>query len=149
MTVALSGKEIATKLEKQFPGSVIESSEDSLLIKPESLLDLASFLKTTPEFNFNYLTTITAVDYRDYFEVVYILTSLEHNHSLKLKARCHDRKNPSLPSVFSLWRAADLQEREIFDLFGIKFDGHPNMKRIVLWEGFPGHPLRKDWQGGD
>jgi len=149
MTVALSGKEIAAKLEKQFPGSVIESSEDSLLIKPESLPDLASFLKTTPEFNFNYLTTITAVDYRDYFEVVYILTSLEHNHSLKLKARCHDRKNPSLPSVFSLWRAADLQEREIFDLFGIKFDGHPNLKRIVLWEGFPGHPLRKDWQGGD
>ncbi|HUU08113.1 MAG TPA: NADH-quinone oxidoreductase subunit C [Dehalococcoidales bacterium] len=149
MTVALSGKEIAAKLEKQFPGSVIESSEESLLIKPESLPDLASFLKTTPEFNFNYLTTITAVDYRDYFEVVYILTSLEHNHSLKLKARCHDRKNPSLPSVFSLWRAADLQEREIFDLFGIKFDGHPNLKRIVLWEGFPGHPLRKDWQGGD
>jgi len=149
MTVALSGKEIAPKLEKQFPGSVIESSEDSLLIKPESLLDLASFLKTTPEFNCNYLTTITAVDYRDYFEVVYILTSLEHNHSLKLKTRCHDRKNPSLPSVFSLWRGADLQEREIFDLFGIKFDGHPNMKRIVLWEGFPGHPLRKDWQGGD
>ena len=149
MTVALSGKEIAAKLEKQFPGSVIESSEDSLLIKTESLLDVASFLKATPEFNCDYLTTITAVDYRDYFEVVYILTSLEHNHSLKLKTRCHDRKNPSLPSVFSLWRAADLQEREIFDLFGIKFDGHPNMKRIVLWEGFPGHPLRKDWQGGD
>ena len=149
MTVALSGKEIAAKLEKQFPGIDIESSEDSLLITPESLLDLASFLKTTPEFNFNYLTTITAVDYRDYFEVVYILTSLEHNHSLKLKTRCHDRETASLPSVFSLWRTADLQEREIFDLFGIKFDGHPNLKRIVLWEGFPGHPLRKDWQDGD
>lgn len=149
MTVALSGKEIAAKLEKQFPGSVLESSEDSLLIKPESLLDVASFLKTTPEFNCNYLTTITAVDYRDYFEVVYILTSLEHNHSLKLKTRCHDRKNPALPSVFSLWRAADLQEREIFDLFGISFEGHPNLKHIVLWDGFPGNPLRKDWQGGD
>lgn len=149
MTVALSGKKITAKLEKQFPGSVIESSEDSLLIKPESLLDLASFLKTAAEFNFDYLTTITAVDYGDCFEVVYILTSLEHNHSLKLKTRCHDQKNPSLPSVFSLWRAADLQEREIFDLFGIKFEGHPNLKRIVLWEGFPGHPLRKDWQGGN
>ena len=145
MTVALSGKEIAAKLEKQFPGSVMESGEDSLLIKPESLLDLASFLKTTPEFNFNYLTFITAVDYRDYFEVVYILTSLEHNHCLKLKTRCRDRKNPSLPSVFHLWRGADFQEREIFDLFGIKFEGHPNLRHIVLWEGFEGHPLRKDF----
>jgi NADH-quinone oxidoreductase subunit C len=149
MTVALSGKEIAAKLEKQFPGSVIESSEDSLLIKPESLLDVASFLKTAPELNFDYLTAITAVDYNSYFEVVYILTSLEHNHSLKFKTRCHDRESPSLPSVFGLWRTADLQEREIFDLFGIKFDGHPNLKHIVLWDGFPGYPLRKDWQGGN
>lgn len=149
MTIALSGKEIAIKLEEQLPGSVIESSDDSLLIKPESLLDVASFLKTAPELNFDYLTFITVVDYHNFFEVVYLLTSIKYNHSLKLKTRCHDRENPSLPSVLSLWRAADLQEREIFDLFGIKFDGHHNLKRIVLWEGFPGHPLRKDWQGGN
>ncbi len=149
MTVALSGKEIAAKLEKQFPGSIVESSEDSLLIKPESLVNIASFLKTTPELNLDYLNFITAVDYYDYFEIVYLFTSMEHNHSLNLKTRCYDRENPSLPSVVGLWRGADFQEREIFDLFGISFNGHPNMKRIVLWEGFPGYPLRKDWQGGN
>jgi NADH-quinone oxidoreductase subunit C len=145
MTLALSGQEIATRLEEQFPGSVIESSADSLLVKAESLLSLVSYLKTAPGLDFDYLTAITAVDYIDCFEVVYQLTSLQHNHSLVIKTRCYDRDNPTLPSVVSLWRGADFQEREIYDLFGISFEGHPNLKRIVLWEGFEGHPLRKDF----
>ncbi|GAH82618.1 unnamed protein product [marine sediment metagenome] len=62
-----------------------------------------------------------------------------------LKVRCYDRENPTLPSVVGIWRGADFQEREIFDLFGIGFEGHPNLRRIVLWEGFEGHPLRKDF----
>jgi NADH-quinone oxidoreductase subunit C len=62
-----------------------------------------------------------------------------------LKARCYDRENPVLPSVVGLWRTADFQEREIYDLLGISFTGHPNLKRIALWEGFEGHPLRKDF----
>jgi NADH-quinone oxidoreductase subunit C len=74
-----------------------------------------------------------------------MLSSLEHNHSLVIKTRCYDRKNPVLPSVVSLWQGADFQEREIYDLMGIRFEGHPNMKRIFLWEGFAGHPLRKDY----
>ncbi|MEE9399093.1 MAG: NADH-quinone oxidoreductase subunit C, partial [Dehalococcoidales bacterium] len=61
------------------------------------------------------------------------------------KIRCYQRNNPVLPSLVGLWQGADFQEREIYDLMGIKFDGHPNMKRIVLWEGFEGHPLRKDY----
>jgi NADH-quinone oxidoreductase subunit C len=85
------------------------------------------------------------VDYYDYFELVYQLTSLENNHSLVVKTRCYGRENLTVPSVVSLWRGADYQEREIFDLIGISFEGHPNMKRIVLWEGFVGHPLRKDF----
>jgi NADH-quinone oxidoreductase subunit C len=145
MTVALSGNEIATRLEEQFPGSIVESGPNSLLVKSESLLEIATFLKTTPELDFDYLTVITAVDYYDYFEVVYQLTSLQHNHSLMVKTRCYRRDNPTLPSVVSLWRGADFQEREIYDLMGISFDGHPNLKRIVLWEGFNGHPLRKDY----
>ena len=145
MTVALSGKEIAARLEEPFPGSVVESTADSLLVKTESLLEIAGYLKNTPGLDFDYLTAITAVDYYDYFEVVYQLTSLERNHSLVLKARCYQRENPVLPSVVGLWRGADLQEREIYDLMGISFEGHPNMKRIVLWEGFEGHPLRKDF----
>jgi len=145
MTVALSGREIATRLEEQFLGSIIESSQNSLLVKGESLLEVATFLKTTPGLDFDYLTSITAVDYYDYFEVVYQLTSIKHNHSLVVKTRCYGRDNPIVPSVVSLWRGADFQEREIYDLMGISFEGHPNLKRIFLWEGFQGHPLRRDY----
>jgi NADH-quinone oxidoreductase subunit C len=145
MTVALSGKEIATQIEEKFPESVVESSEKEVVVKSDSLLDVAAFLKNTPDLDFDYLNYITAVDYYDHFEVVYMLSSLEHNHSLVIKTRCYERESPALPSVVHLWQGADFQEREIYDLMGIKFEGHPNMKRIFLWEGFPGHPLRKDF----
>jgi len=145
MTVALSGKEIAGQLEQKFPGSIVESGQDCIVVNGDSLLSVSAFLKDSPGLNFEYLSYITAIDYYDHFEVVYQLLSLEHNHSLVLKTRCYQRDNPTLPSVVSLWRGADFQEREIYDLMGIRFEGHPNMKRIVLWEGFQGHPLRKDY----
>jgi NADH-quinone oxidoreductase subunit C len=145
MTISLSGKEVAAQIEEKSPGSVVESGHESLVVKADSLLDIARFLKESKGLEFNYLNFITAVDYYDHFEVVYMLNSLEHNHRLMIKARCYDRKNPVLPSVVGLWQGADFQEREIYDLFGIKFEGHPNMKRIFLWEGFEGHPLRKDF----
>lgn len=145
MTLALFAEEVAAKLKPQFPGSIIESTNHRLLVKSESLFDLASFLKTAPGLEFNYLTAITAIDYYDYFELVYQLTSLTHNHSLVLKTRCYDRDNPVVPSLVRLWQGADYQEREIYDLMGISFEGHPNLKRIALWEGFEGHPLRKDY----
>ncbi len=147
MTVALSGKETATKIEEQFPGSVAESGQENLVVKSDSLFAVAAFLKDTPGLKFDFLSSITAVDYGDYFELVYNLTSIELNQGLVLKTRCYTRDNPSVPSVVSLWKGADFQEREIFDLMGITFEGHPNMKRIVLWEGYQGHPQRKDfWQ---
>lgn len=145
MTVALSGKEVAAKLEPQFPKSIIELSKDSLIVKRESLFEIVSFLKTEPEFKLAFLNTITAVDYFDYFEIVYHLTSMEHNHSLVIKTRCYDREEPAVASIVPLYQGADFQEREVYDLMGIRFEGHPNMKRIFLWEGFPGHPLRKDY----
>ena len=145
MTVALSGKEVAAKLEQQLPASIIESNEDSLLVKSESLFDLISFLKNTPEFEFNFLNAITAVDYFDYFEVLYQLTSMEHNHSLVVKTRCYGRENLVVPSIVNLYQGANFQEREIYDLMGIRFEDHPNMKRMFLWESFQGHPLRKDY----
>ena len=145
MTIALSGKEVATRLEQQVPSGIISSTDDSLLVKGESLFDIISLLKTAPEFDFNYLSCITAVDYLDYFEVVYFLTSMNHNHSLVLKTRCNGRENLSVPSIVSLYEGANAQEREIYDLIGISFEGHPNMKRIFLWDGFQGHPLRKDY----
>jgi len=145
MTIALSGKEIVTKLEQQFPSGIIESNEGSILVKKEVLYDIISFLKETPDFDFNYLNYITAVDYLDYFELVYQLTSFKHNHSLVIKTRCYGRENVSAPSITGLFMAANPQEREIYDLMGISFDGHPNLKRMFLWEGFEGHPQRKDY----
>lgn len=148
MTVALSGKEISGQLEEKFPGSIVESSQDYLVVNNDSLLVVATFLKDTPGLDFNYLNYVTAIDYFDHFEVVYQLTSLEHNHSLVMKTRYYQRENPVLPSMVGLWQGADFQEREIYDLMGIRFEGHPNMKRIFLWDGFQGHPLRKDFANG-
>jgi NADH-quinone oxidoreductase subunit C len=145
MTVALSGKDIAEKLEEKLPGSLEDSSKDYLLVKSETLTAVAEYLKNTKSLDFDYFNYVTAVDYYSYFELVYRLESIEHNHSIVIKTRCYDRDNPTIPSLIGLWQGANFQEREIYDLMGIKFEGHPNLERMFLWEGFPGHPLRKDW----
>ncbi|MFC2062584.1 NADH-quinone oxidoreductase subunit C [Chloroflexota bacterium] len=145
MTVSLAASEVAGKVTGCLPESAVEVGGEALLVKGESLLGVAEYLKNDPELDFDYLTSVTAVDYYDYFELVYHLVSLKHNHSLVLKARCYDRENPAVPSVVGLWQGADFQEREIYDLMGISFTGHPNLKRIFLWQGFAGHPLRKDY----
>lgn len=145
MTVVLSGEEVAKEIAGSFPGAVLTADKTALVVTSDSLFPVAKFLKDTPEFDFDYLTNLTAVDRLDYFEVVYHLTSLRHNRSLVLKTRCYDREKPSVASVVSLWQGADLQEREVYDLMGISFSGHPNLKRLFLWEGFPGHPLRRDY----
>ena len=145
MTTLLSAQNVSKELTARFPDTVVEASGGAILVKSQALLDVAAFLKATPGLDLDYLTLMTAVDYLDYFEVVYLLTSLQHNHSMTLKTRLYDRDNPSVASVVGLWKGADYQEREVYDMFGIKFEGHPNMKRLFLWEGFPGHPLRKDY----
>ena len=145
MTVALNGEELSKKIAEAFPDSVLNADGISVVVTSEALYQIAEFLKNTAGFDFDYLNDLTAVDYLDYFEVVYHLTSLRHNHSLVLKTRCYERDKPAVPSVVGLWRAADFQEREVYDLMGITFTGHPNLKRLLLWEGFPGHPLRRDY----
>ena len=145
MTVALSGKDLASRIEEKYPNSIEESTQDCLVVNGDSLLKIAKFLRDMADLKLDYLNYVTAVDYYSYFEVVYQLTSTKHNHSIVLKTRCYDRESPSVPSVVSLWQGADFQEREIYDLMGIDFKGHPNMKRIFLWDGFQGHPLRKDY----
>jgi len=144
MTTSLITTEVAKQISEHLPGAVVETTDTAILVDGSSLLDVATFLKNTTGLDFNYMTTITVVDYYQYFEVIYLFVSMEHNHSLTVKARC-SREDPSLPSLVSLWRSADHQEREIYDLMGITFEGHPNMKRIVLWPEFQGHPLRKDY----
>jgi NADH-quinone oxidoreductase subunit C len=144
MTKALVGQDIAKQVAEHISEAVIESSESCIVVKPQLLLQVTQFLNTTPSLKFNYLNCITGVDYLDYLEVVYHLTSMEHNHSLVLKVRC-DRENPEVPSLYSLFRGADYQEREIYDLLGVRFAGHPNLKRLFMWEGFEGYPLRRDY----
>ena len=145
MTVSLSGTEIARQITERFPEAVLKADTQAILVTNESILTVCEYLKSSPQLAFDYLSYITATDYYDYFEVVYHLTSMKHNHSLVLKTRCHDRDSAVVPSVVTVWRGADFQEREVYDLFGISFAGHPSLKRIMLWEGFQGHPLRKDY----
>jgi NADH-quinone oxidoreductase subunit C len=145
VTAALNGEQVAREIAELFPDAVVAADKAVVVVTSESLYQVAEFLKNTPALDFDYLTNLTAVDYVDYFEVVYHLVSLKHNHSLVLKTRCHDRDKPVVSSVVNLWRSADLQEREAYELMGIIFDGHPNLKHLLLWEGFAGYPLRRDY----
>lgn len=146
MTRVLGGEELSKRVGGRFPDASEGWGDSAFWVKPESVLQVLGFLKQEPNLELNYLNSISAVDYIEYFEVVYVLTSFENNHSAVVKARVYGRDNPSIPSVISLWQGADYQEREIWDLMGVRFEGHPNLKRLMLWEGFSGHPLRKDFQ---
>ena len=121
----------------RFPEAVVEFDNQAAVIKSEFLLQVADFLKNSPDLSYNYLTDLTAVDYYDYFEVVYHLSSLVQNKILALKVRCSGRENLQVPSVTGLWKGADFMEREIFDLLGISFAGHPNLKRIFCGKVSP------------
>ena len=147
MTKAIPGEEIAERIGVAFPGTIVSHNDFDVWITCESLLDVARFLKEAADLDFAFLTAVTAVDYVEYFELVYHLLSMRYNHRTVLKTKCYGRDEPKIASVVGVWRGAELQEREIWDLMGIHFEGHPNMKRILLWEDFPGHPLRKDFLG--
>ncbi len=146
MTTVLNGNDVAIEIQKYFDGAIIGSNDIDIWVKPDIFREVCSFLKSSEEFDMNYLVSISAVDYVEYFELVYHFVSMSKNHSLVLKMKLYgNRESPVASSIVSLWKGADLQEREIWDLLGISFKDHHNMKRILLWEGFPGHPLRKDY----
>ena len=145
MTTVLAGDVIASRVENAVPGVVEEWNSRDVWVKSEAVLDVCRFLKEDSALRFDYLISVSAVDYVEYFEMVYHLLSMTNNHSVVLKAKCWGREDLTVPSVIDLWQGADFQEREVYDLMGINFSGHPNMKRLVLWEGFPGHPQRKDY----
>ncbi len=146
------------RVQEQFKPDILEThafrGDETALIRPQALKAVAQFLKDTPELNFNFLMDLTAVDYLFYaggrvqkdhrFEVVYHFFSLKHKHRLRIKVPV-DEKNPVVDSLISLWPAANWYEREVWDMFGIKFNGHPNLKRILMYEEFQGHALRKDY----
>ncbi len=145
MTIALAAEDIARRVAEAVPGVVEESDSNDVWVKPESIREVCRFLKDDPDLQFDYLVAVSAIDYIDHFAVVYHLVSIARNHRMVLKSRCWDRENPTAPSVVDVWEGANFQEREVYDLMGIRFEGHFNLKRLLLWEGFPGHPHRKDY----
>ena len=147
MIKALPAEEAASRLSQRVPEAVEEWRGSDLWVRPQALRQAAQALRDDPRLDFSYLRSVTAVDYVEYFELVYHLLSLRHSHSLVVKSRLYGRHEPVAPSVVEVWRGADFQEREVWDLMGVRFEGHPNLKRLLLWEEFPGHPLRKDFLG--
>lgn len=132
-------------LQEKFGDAVQPAEYEGVVIANDVLLEAARFIRD--ELGYRYLSSLTAVDYiqEGYFEVVYHAYRLEGGGPLVFKART-PRDVATVPSLVSVWPGADFQEREAWDLMGIRFAGHPNLKRILLWEGFHGHPLRKDWK---
>ena len=148
----LVGASLSERISAFVPDSVDEAvplgrAGEALWVKPAAIADVAAFMQQDEELDLRYLNAISAIDFVGHFELVYHLTSFARGHKATMRARLPGRDNLSAPSVYHLWRGADFQEREIWDLMGIRFEGHPNMKRIMLWEGFEGHPLRKDFVG--
>lgn len=132
-------------LETKFPGTQITIEGTSLVIPKEKWFEAAKFLKTSPDYALDYLSCVTGVDYKEYLEVVYHLYSIEKKEGpLTVKVRT-DLEKSAVPSVTPIWRSAEYQEREAYDLVGIHFEGHPDLRRILMWEGFEHHPLRKDY----
>lgn len=148
------GNQALAKLRATFPDSIIEVKEFrrdiTVTIKKEALLSIMQFLRDDEELRFNYLASISGVDYlkiegvENRFAVVYHLYSFKNNCRLAIKAFVTEG-SLDIDSVYPLWKTANWQEREIYDLFGIIFKGHPALKRVFLPEDYEGHPLRKDY----
>ena len=145
MTTAVTGSDLADAVQRRFSDLAVEASGSALLVVPDSIANVCRFLREDPQQDYDLLSSLTAVDYVEHFEIVYHLTSIARNTSVVLKARVYGREAPELPSVTGIWQGANLQEREAFDLMGVTFTGHPNLKRMLTWEGFQGHPLRRDY----
>ena len=144
---------ILEKIKEKFLDDVYETQEFRgdlvAIINKEIIRDLMKFLKADPALDFNILMDLTAVDYlrmdrTPRFDVVYHVFSIEKGHRLRVKAGV-DEKEAVIDSLVSLWPIADWFEREVWDMFGIKFKGHPDLRRILMYEEFKGYPLRKDY----
>ena len=143
----LEGGRVAEALNNAMPGVVTTSNDEWVEVDSMRLGEALHWLHDSSEFDAAQLSNLCGVDYHDHFAMVYYLQSLDRNHQIVVKARVADHEAPALPSAYPVYKGALLQEREVFDLMGINFEGHPDMRRIFLWDGFPGHPLRKDFLG--
>ena len=144
-----TNEEIVARLREKFPDALTDVPADTIdftvVVAAGAWHDVARFLRD--EVGYDYLANLSTVDYPERFEVVYHLCGIGTRLGLlAVKVFCVDKENPVVPSVVDIWKSADFQEREGFDLMGIRFEGHPNLKRIMMWDGYEGHPLRKDFE---
>ncbi|SHF32165.1 NADH-quinone oxidoreductase subunit C [Desulforamulus putei] len=134
--------DVIGELASKYPG--IEVSEQGYLTVPlETLVEFMRDLKEN--YGFNFLTNVTAVDYLEYFEMVYDVSVVGEPDMIHIKCRV-DRHHPVVPSMVPIWGGAIWQEREVYDLLGITFQDHPDLRRILLDDNWEGHPLRKDYR---
>lgn len=126
------------------PGSARDSG-GTLAVDRAALVDVITALRDDERSDLVFLCNLTAVDRDPAIDVTYHLQSLDRNHILQVTTSTDDREDPVVPSLTGVYHGAHLQEREVYDLFGVRFEGHPDLRRMFLWEGFPGYPLRKDF----
>ncbi len=121
--------------------------DSSITVEASSLLKVAQWLRSNQEMPFNALQVISGVDYIDYLEVCYMLAHFDVDHSREfiLKVKLTDRVNPNVDSIVAIYPAANFQERETFDMFGVRFNSHPDLRRILCPDDWEGYPLRKDY----
>jgi len=142
---------LLARLRERFPAAVVAThgyrGDLTVQVVSASIGEVCTFLRDDPDFAFDFLMDVTAVDYIGSvprFEVVYHLYSLKKNHRLRVKARVPE-EDPRIASVTPVWPGANWLERETYDMYGVCFEGHPDLRRIYLYEEFQGHPLRKDY----
>ena len=116
-----------------------------LSVNRGALVEVVAALRDDLRSDLVFLCNLTAVDRETEIDVIYHLQSLDLNHMLQVTVATADREDPAVPSLTGVYHGAHLQEREVYDLFGVRFDGHPDLRRLFLWDGFPGYPLRKDF----
>ncbi len=138
------------KLNEKFLDSILEvktyREEVTIIVAKKNIYQICKFLYSDPDLQYDFLTDLCGVDLFPQiprFEVVYLLYSMKKNQRLRLKAKLEETE--LIPSVESIWKAANWAEREAYDLFGITFENHPDLRRILLWDGYEGYPLRKDY----
>ncbi len=136
---------IAEKLKSALPEANVSASAQGLKVASKDIPAVMRVLRDTPELNFDYLANLTSVDFPDHIEVVYHVTSVTKGGTPLTVRVDADKQNPVVPSIVPVYRGADFQEREVYDMMGVRFTGHPNMRRILMWDGFEGYPLRKDY----
>ena len=143
----LNKQELSELILKMVPEATFSEGTQltEVTVPAEKLLALAEGLKNHKDTAFDYLISLTAVDFITHMTVVYHLESVQYRHLIVIKTSITDRENPVVESVSSVWITAEFHEREVFDLFGIRFNNHPNLKRLFLEDDY-GYPLRKDFR---